>query len=318
MLLKGITVDFNNEIHEKIVKFLELDSEPVKSEPFFEDINNSQSKLKEHLQYFLSLGDLKTKIIECLKINPIQLCNSKDCQFPKNIETLDKTILKKLEDLFDYFYRNKLSSSGKLKKHYEKHNLRICPFCTLFPLSATYKPAHDHFLPISKYPYWGADVRNLAPICEDCNTKAKNAKNPLINEETKQRQEILTPYQDETDFELKVSQDKIKLKIDIEPTNTGADCIAKFKAFLKLFNIEQRFNDELNRMEDFLQNQVLKKKIESKNINNLQQFSNLIEDLINDAEIEKLGIPCYFIRLAYLDYVKAKPKPVYDVITRPY
>lgn len=53
--------------------------------------------------------------------------------------------------------------------------IRHCPFCGLNYFRAPGAPRHalDHLLPISIYPFAAADLRNLPPACDECNSTYK-------------------------------------------------------------------------------------------------------------------------------------------------
>ncbi|WP_196871466.1 hypothetical protein [Sphingobium sp. JAI105] len=53
--------------------------------------------------------------------------------------------------------------------------IRFCPFCGLNYFRAPGAPRHalDHLLPISVYPFAAADLRNLPPACDECNSTYK-------------------------------------------------------------------------------------------------------------------------------------------------
>ncbi len=60
--------------------------------------------------------------------------------------------------------------------------IRLCPFCGLNYFRAPGAPRHalDHLLPISIYPFAAADLRNLPPACDECNSTYKRAIDILI------------------------------------------------------------------------------------------------------------------------------------------
>ena len=72
---------------------------------------------------------------------------------------------------------------------------KICPYCGLNYFRAPGAPrvALDHFLPISLYPFAGADLRNLAPACDECNSRFKKDKD-VIWSTTGTRQRCSDPY----------------------------------------------------------------------------------------------------------------------------
>lgn len=73
--------------------------------------------------------------------------------------------------------------------------IRICPFCGLnyFRPPGSSRNALDHLLPISKYPFAGADLRNLPPACHECNSTYKRDAD-IIFDEARQRRMCSDPY----------------------------------------------------------------------------------------------------------------------------
>lgn len=57
----------------------------------------------------------------------------------------------------------------------QNHGVRICPYCGLdyFQPVGTRRNALDHLMPISKYPFVSADLKNLPPTCHSCNSLYK-------------------------------------------------------------------------------------------------------------------------------------------------
>lgn len=78
---------------------------------------------------------------------------------------------------------------------YAEFPSRICPFCGLGHFRAPGAPrnALDHYLPISKYPFVGTDLRNLPPMCSECNSDFKGNKDILFDD-LGQRQRCVDPY----------------------------------------------------------------------------------------------------------------------------
>lgn len=60
---------------------------------------------------------------------------------------------------------------------------RFCPFCGIERFDAPHpdmpREALDHYLAISKYPIFGAHLRNLVPMCGKCNSRFKLAADML-------------------------------------------------------------------------------------------------------------------------------------------
>jgi len=69
-----------------------------------------------------------------------------------------------------------------LKKHYDeffKINNPLCPFCGLTTLekdSSNHRDDYDHYLPKEKYPFNAVNLKNLLPMCSDCNKNGKKSK----------------------------------------------------------------------------------------------------------------------------------------------
>lgn len=78
---------------------------------------------------------------------------------------------------------------------YQHLEARICPFCGLVYLRAPGAPRHDldHYMPISKYPFAGADLQNLPPMCSECNSSYKGTADILYDEHGNRR-ECSDPY----------------------------------------------------------------------------------------------------------------------------
>ena len=75
-----------------------------------------------------------------------------------------------------------------------------CPFCGLEIVDAPdddlADPDWDHYLPVSIYPFAGANLRNLTVMGTSCNRTYKGAMDILFNENN-QRVDCLDPYGDE-------------------------------------------------------------------------------------------------------------------------
>ncbi|EOT1258723.1 hypothetical protein ACNKCT_003484 [Cronobacter sakazakii] len=160
-------------------------------EVFFAEFSKLELEMKQELLKTLrqqsSFPDVFIDDSVCLKID----------FFPKNIQTAAdelfrflfeeqlKTLFVGADSLRDYHY----------KKIYSNLNWRICPFCGLGYLRAPDGPRHalDHYLPISKYPFAGADFRNLPPMCSECNSDFKKNTDILLDDENKRRH-CVDPY----------------------------------------------------------------------------------------------------------------------------
>lgn len=131
---------------------------------------------------------------------PAILSNLQVCTVIFNMAKVQKAI----DELFEYAF-GQLSCDDDLgspvrDRHYSDiyDHLpdRICPFCGLNPLRGKSSPRHhlDHWMAISLYPFVGADLRNLCPMCDTCNTTFKGKKDVLHNA-AKIRRRSSNPYQ---------------------------------------------------------------------------------------------------------------------------
>ena len=74
-----------------------------------------------------------------------------------------------------------------INQHYDafmQENKRLCPTCGLNTLEAdasNHRDDYDHYLPKEKYPFNAVNLKNLMPICSDCNKKWKKTNNPVMN-----------------------------------------------------------------------------------------------------------------------------------------
>jgi len=70
-----------------------------------------------------------------------------------------------------------------------------CPFCGIEPFEAPglTREDLDHYLPSSHYPFAGANLRNLTPMCGKCNASYKLAKD-VICDDANNRRRCFDPY----------------------------------------------------------------------------------------------------------------------------
>lgn len=132
---------------------------------------------------------------------PNILLNDKACA---KIDTFPEGIKNATVDLFRFLFDEQLTSlkvGDKCIRDVHYHSIyteipsRICPFCGLGHFRAPGAPrnALDHYMPISRYPFVGADLRNLPPMCSECNSDFKGNKDILFDE-LGQRQQCVDPY----------------------------------------------------------------------------------------------------------------------------
>jgi hypothetical protein len=80
------------------------------------------------------------------------------------------------------------SRIGAIEAHYDafvnENNEGKCPYCGYNDIKGVNnvpREAYDHFLPKGTYPFTSVNFRNLAPMCHECNSAYKLAKDPTRN-----------------------------------------------------------------------------------------------------------------------------------------
>lgn len=168
-----------------------------------------RSGIRERLQkfweaYALLETEVKEGLIETLGQQaslPSVLFDDSACS---SIEGFPKNIRLATVDLFRFLFEEQLTSIkvGEVSLRdmhyfaiYADVPKRICPFCGLGHFRAPGAPRHalDHYMPITKYPFVGADLRNLPPMCTECNSDFK--KNiDILRDEQGSRLRCVDPY----------------------------------------------------------------------------------------------------------------------------
>jgi hypothetical protein len=107
------------------------------------------------------------------------------------ISTELETVLKDFcKSLFSDVIHLKAVASriGDIDSHYEafvmENSEGKCPYCgygDIKGLHHTRREAYDHFLPKGTYPFNSVNFRNLAPMCNECNSAYKLAKDLTTN-----------------------------------------------------------------------------------------------------------------------------------------
>ncbi|ATN35234.1 hypothetical protein ACO34A_15635 [Rhizobium sp. ACO-34A] len=133
-----------------------------------------RAQLQQAMLRQTALPEVLTDGLECVSIT----------DFPKEVKVA-------VRSLFDFLFEllSELQVDGKCIRDiqysaiYAELKDRICPFCGLGYFRGPGAPRHnlDHYMPISRYPFAGADLRNLPPICSECNSDFKGATDILYD-----------------------------------------------------------------------------------------------------------------------------------------
>ena len=140
---------------------------------------------------------------------------------------LPKSIQKIVQDLFDYAFDILGEKTIDLRgPHYRRIygdlKVPVCPFCALDTFSSPEAPqeALDHYLAGSIYPFAAANLRNLVPMCHDCNSKYKKTKDMIRHAgQNTARRQAFDPYDCSTTVRVFIDDSKPFL---VGPEDPGA------------------------------------------------------------------------------------------------
>ncbi|MFD0589412.1 HNH endonuclease [Paenibacillus sp. GCM10027627] len=123
-----------------------------------------------------------------------------------------------------------------------------CPFCGLYDIDSEYvhtREAYDHYLPKSEYPFSSISFKNLAPICNKCNSGNKGSKDPLYDINGNRRKAFypFNPNLHTMEIDLRLNSADIEkltpqdVTIKFGPVNIEEE----LKTWNELFGIEARY-----------------------------------------------------------------------------
>ncbi len=199
-----------------------------------------------------------------------------------------------------------LEAFGQLNKkmipsHYEafmtENEDGVCPFCGISKIdgnNVSTREAYDHYLPKSIYPFNPVNFKNLAPMCDKCNSRNKGTKDPIIFQNI--RQLSFYPYAQthpEIDIRLDLKSKNIKhLKfedIDLVISSEGHD--EEIESWKRVFGIENRYKalccDKNEGIEWF--NTVIDGFENAKELCGITDFDRWVDMKLRDAGRNKLS-----------------------------
>ena len=148
-----------------------------------------------------------------------KLCEEKT--LPKlELSSFPNALQKRLKELGEYLYTSGLKNAAIRKlanggadqgvdslllhsQRYREENGDVCCFCGINDYeeqladtvsSKQWRPAYDHYLPKDKYPLAAVNFNNLFPVCYQCNSKSKGAKDPCYCKLANQRKLSFYPF----------------------------------------------------------------------------------------------------------------------------
>ena len=138
------------------------------------------------------------------------------------------------------------------------NNKGICPFCGINHLKGnnhSYREAYDHYIPKGVYPFNALNFKNLAPMCDECNSTYKLTKKPIYKSDErsidplkkeKQRSYAFYPYaknHPELKFSIELRTENVG---DLKPTDININIEADgyqehIESWMRVFGIEERY-----------------------------------------------------------------------------
>jgi 5-methylcytosine-specific restriction endonuclease McrA len=236
---KGKSAYFFNSSIEKIFKaFAAINDDKFKEELFECYINNN------NIESICKNPSLPVLTYEDLKLQQEDLHNELKAFYSKlygNESPFNLKDFGSLKTLILPTHYQEFFSSNKKGK---------CPFCGIRDLKGihhTKKEAYDHYIPKGNYPFNSINFKNLAPMCNDCNSSYKGTKSIIGT--TANRNKAFYPYASShpaiTDFTIRIdlkSTDILNLEpkdLDLEIKSNGYD--EEIKAWKEVFGIDERY-----------------------------------------------------------------------------
>ncbi len=208
----------NLDLQEIMRAFNFLPSSPKWGKYFLEKVKNifeifrtlEDTQLQQLAYWYRVNNDIET------------LCSSEESPVMyKELKYFNDALTCELKALYGVLYHKKIlgladikNKIGIIDNHYEKfmkeNTKEICPFCGIHPMKGIYhtkREAYDHFLPKGQYPFNSINFKNLAPMCNECNSSYKLENNPIFNK-NKERRRAFYPYRTQAiDIAISVSLD---------------------------------------------------------------------------------------------------------------
>ncbi|MEK5060011.1 hypothetical protein BK126_19270 [Paenibacillus sp. FSL H7-0326] len=190
------------------------------------------------------------------------LCKNDPAHTPSkyaDINQLNKDLGIALKVFFVRLYSHDLLSLkaladkiGLIDDHYDEfvkiNRTGKCPFCGLYDIDSEYvhtRDAYDHYLPKSEYPFSSISFKNLAPICNKCNSSNKGSKDPLYDSNGNRRKAFYPFNRDSYTMDINVKLNSAEIEKltpqDITISFGPANIEEELKTWNELFGIEERY-----------------------------------------------------------------------------
>jgi hypothetical protein len=165
--------------------------------------NGLMKRLNTYHQKVKNLTTGKRRQILQILDNQNQIALLLSCQHNcEEISVLPQTVRKSITDLFTYAF-DILTDLGvrdnQYRNIYEVIPAKVCPFCGNEPFDNPDSPreSFDHYLSNSKYSFAAANLRNLVPMGNKCNSRYKLAQD-ILRKDNGTRRKSFDPYNHKT------------------------------------------------------------------------------------------------------------------------
>ncbi len=176
------------------------------------------------------------------------------------LATFNQELSEKLKKFFPKLYGTDIIGLkavkdiiGDIDDHYnefiKKNDEGVCPFCGVNDIDGNYvhtREAYDHYLPKEKYPFNSINFKNLAPMCNKCNSSNKLRQDPIIGKDGLKRKAFY-PYCTYDDIDINIILNINTLNVrNISPNEMDIDITSinyneETKTWKEVFYIEERY-----------------------------------------------------------------------------
>lgn len=299
-----------NSIHDSLKTGNALPDWPeIIPETYRKRLKNRQG-LKERLNtYQTNLSQLTITeqdfILEALKeqnnISQLLSCQQHEC---KTIDDLPCAIREPIKSLFEFAFEKLIKDKNleirdrhyhSIREEMKKRRLSVCPFCGCESFSSSEigskREDLDHYLLKKSYPFAGANLYNLIPMCHKCNSQYKHEKNILYKKDGTRRK-AFDPYNHTQKIQLSLDESE---PFEGNSLEEGKELLPKWKiefiphsdeidTWDDVFDIRGRYiRDQLNaEFSSWLE--IFGKKCQLRNISGSDQ------DLLNEINLYAEGL----------------------------
>lgn len=250
--------DKNSDLKQIVKDFFYSDRE-TKGKTFF------LKKIEVIYECFKELSDSEIARLKAwyqANNNIEALCNNNPTTIPisyKELSAFHNELTEQLQLFFKQLYSKDLLSLKPIEskigtvndhcKQFMKANSKgVCPYCGIQAMKGahhTKREAYDHYIPKGVYPFNSINFKNLAPMCNECNSSYKLSKDPLYDDKKSRRKSfysyMLADPAIEIELELKNPIIEKLIPEEIELNIQSNKYPEEVQVWKELFGIEERY-----------------------------------------------------------------------------